>query len=69
METVTVSEKYQIVIPKDIREEFRIKPGRKLVFIRRSGHIHLVPVGPISAARGIAKGATWEGIREKRGRA
>ncbi len=68
METVTISEKYQIVIPKEIRETMHIKPGGILVFIRKGNHLHLVPLGSIAKARGIAKGATWEGIREKKDR-
>ncbi len=65
METVTVSSKYQIVIPRFVREDLHIEPGEKLVVMEKGGHIHLVPVGPISKGRGIAPGATWEGIREK----
>ncbi len=68
METVTLSEKYQIVIPREVREDLRLKPGEKIVVVAKAGHIHLIPVGPISKARGIAKGAHWEGQREKRDR-
>lgn len=68
MEAVTVSSKYQIVIPQSVRHNLRIKPGRRLVVIEKEGHIHLVPVGPISASRGIAKGVSSEGLREKKDR-
>lgn len=68
MVTVTVSPKFQIVIPKEVREGLRIKAGEKLIVIQKGGLIHLAPVGPISRARGIAKGVETHGLREKRDR-
>lgn len=68
MEAVTVSSKYQIVIPRGVRQSLCIKPGRRLVVIEKEGHIHLVPIGTISSTRGIARGASLEGLREKKDR-
>ena len=68
MQTVIVSEKYQIVIPKGVREEMHIKAGEKLVVVQKEGHIHLIPIGGLPKARGMAKGASWVGIREKHDR-
>lgn len=68
METVTLSPKFQIVIPRQVRQDLQLQPGEKIVVIEKGGHIHLVPVGPISKARGIAKGANAENIREKHDR-
>ena len=56
METVTVSPKYQVVIPKDIREEMDIKPGQKVQMMIYKGNIFLVPLRPIEALRGFLKG-------------
>jgi AbrB family looped-hinge helix DNA binding protein len=56
MSTITVSSKYQIVIPSKIREALGIKPGEKLHAIEYRGRIELVPVRPAKAARGSLRG-------------
>ena len=56
MNTITVSSKYQIVIPLEIRDSLGIKPGEKLHAIEYRGRIELVPVKPTKAARGSLKG-------------
>ncbi len=56
MTAVTVSPKYQIVIPKEIRENLKIKPGQKLQLIQVGGFIEIVPVMDIKKARGFLKG-------------
>jgi AbrB family looped-hinge helix DNA binding protein len=56
MSTITVSSKYQIVIPARIREALGIRPGEKLHAIEYRGRIELVPVRPAKAARGSLKG-------------
>jgi len=56
MSTITVSSKYQIVIPAKIREALSIKPGEKLHAIEYRGRIELVPIRPIKAARGSLRG-------------
>jgi AbrB family looped-hinge helix DNA binding protein len=56
MTTITVSSKYQIVIPLRIREALGIKPGEKLHAIEYRGRIELVPVGRPKSARGSLKG-------------
>ena len=65
MDTVTVSQKFQIVIPKEIRQDLGIKPGRKMVVIEKQGTIHLITVNSISSVRGIAKGISTRGIRDE----
>jgi AbrB family looped-hinge helix DNA binding protein len=52
MTTVTVSSKFQIVIPARIREALRIKPGERLHAIEYRDRIELVPVRRAKAARG-----------------
>jgi AbrB family looped-hinge helix DNA binding protein len=56
MNTITVSSKYQIVIPARIREALGIKPGEKLHAIEYRGRIELVPVRKARSARGSLKG-------------
>jgi AbrB family looped-hinge helix DNA binding protein len=56
MNTITVSSKYQIVIPAKIREALGIRPGEKLHAIEYRGRIELVPVRATKAARGFLKG-------------
>jgi AbrB family looped-hinge helix DNA binding protein len=56
MDTVTVSPKFQVVIPKAIREELRIKPGQRIQAIAYEGRIELIPVGDVRELRGSLKG-------------
>lgn len=65
MEAVTISSKYQVVIPKEVREKFNLKPGQKLVFIPFRGTLRVVVVPPIEEARGMLKGLDTENIREE----
>ena len=53
--TVTLSSKYQIVVPSEVRQRLNLKPGAKLTWIEFDGAVHLVPLQPASAFRGIAK--------------
>lgn len=66
----TVSGKYQIVIPKHIRQRMRIKPGDQLCFLDINGSLRLVRVRPPSELRGSLKGAKidFSKIREKKDR-
>jgi AbrB family looped-hinge helix DNA binding protein len=56
LSTVTISSKYQVVIPKAVRERLKIKPGQKVEAFAIGGRIELVPVRPISEMRGFLKG-------------
>ena len=56
--TVTLSSKYQVVLPASMRESLKLKPGVKLTWIEINGMAHLVPYKPASAYRGIARGLT-----------
>ena len=53
---VTVSPKYQVVIPQAVRESAGIKPGAKVMVVSLGGVIRLMPVKPAAAYRGIARG-------------
>ena len=56
METVTVSPKFQIVIPRSIRESLGIQPGQKVQVIRYGNRIELVLLKPVQETRGFLKG-------------
>lgn len=56
METVTISPKYQLVIPAKLRKSLELKPGQKVQVILYNNRIELIPVKPIQQARGFLKG-------------
>ena len=56
METVTISPKYQVVIPKQIRDRLCLLPGQKIQAIAYRDRIELIPVRPIRELRGSLKG-------------
>jgi len=56
MEISSISSKYQVVIPKKIRQQFNLKPGQKLVFIPYKNSIRVVAVPPIEEAYGFVEG-------------
>jgi AbrB family looped-hinge helix DNA binding protein len=64
METVTVSPKFQVVIPQKVRKALGLKPGQKVQVIPYEGRIELLPVEPIKRARGFLKGIDTEVERE-----
>jgi len=55
MDVVKVSTKYQVVIPKKVREQFALKPGKKMRIISYNDRIELIPEKPIKEARGFIK--------------
>ena len=61
----TISSKYQIVIPLEVRKQFRLKPGQKIMFIPYQKSIRLVIVPPITEALGIFKGLSTKDLREE----
>ena len=65
MYTATISTKYQVVIPREVRDQFGLKPGQKVVFIPYKGTLHVVIVTSIEKARGMFKGMNAVGIREE----
>ena len=56
METVTVSPKFQIVIPRAIRDSLGIQPDQKLQVIPYGNRTELIPLGPIQETRGFLRG-------------
>lgn len=65
---VTLSPKYQIVIPEPIRKEFRFKPGMKFEFIPYQGHILISPLRPLTSLFGAFPDIDAKNIREKKDR-
>ncbi len=56
METVVVSPKFQVVIPRAVREPLSIHPGQKVQVIRYEDRIELIPLKPAKKMRGFLKG-------------
>ena len=56
METVTISPKFQIVIPRTIRETLKLKPGLKVQVLVYGNRIELIPLKEISEMRGFLEG-------------
>ena len=64
METVKISPKFQVVIPRALRESLRIRPGQKVQMILYENRIELIPLKPIRKSRGFLKGIATEVPRE-----
>jgi AbrB family looped-hinge helix DNA binding protein len=65
MTEVTVSPKYQIVIPKEIRESMGIVSGQKVQIIPYQGRIEVIPLKPMKEMRGFLKGIDTSVVREE----
>ena len=65
MDAVTISPKYQVVIPRAIREKWNVKPGQKVRFIIYGNRLEIVPVRDIKSARGFLKGMSSDIDREE----
>lgn len=64
MKSVTLSQKAQIVLPKDIRDAAGLRPGAKLMLIPEGNIIHIVPLHDIEAYRGMLRGSDPAGYRD-----
>jgi AbrB family looped-hinge helix DNA binding protein len=64
MNTVTVSSKFQVVIPKEIREDIGLKVGTVMQVIMYGTRIEFVPIQPIKNLKGIFKGLNTDIDRE-----
>jgi len=65
MSVATLSSKFQISIPKDVREAMNLKPGQRMAFLRIGSTLKLVPVPKIEDLFGIAKGANTDNYRDR----
>jgi len=68
MTQVTVSSKYQVVIPKEVRRQLPLRTGQKLAVVVKEGLITLLPDKPLAVFRGFLKAMKVGDIREKRDR-
>ena len=65
MRAVTVSPKFQIVIPKDVRESMGIVSGQKVQMLTYCNRIELIPIKPMSKMKGFLKGIDTEVSRDE----
>ncbi len=65
MTTTTISSKFQIVIPKEVRDKLHLTPRQRLFIVEKGGVITLVPEVPIKSLKGALKGMATTEMREK----
>jgi AbrB family looped-hinge helix DNA binding protein len=65
MQTVTVSPKYQIVLPRKVRPTLNLQPGQKMQVVEYEGRLELIPERDIKELRGFLKGINTEFKREE----
>ena len=68
MARTKVSPKYQIVIPKEVREMMDLRVGQELQVVSKGGVITLVPERSLASLRGFAKGIRTDKLRDKKDR-
>jgi len=68
MQAVTVSSKFQISIPKNVRQRLHIRPGQKLAISVGEGAVRLVPVPTLDEIAGSLPGLSMEGLRDEEDR-
>jgi AbrB family looped-hinge helix DNA binding protein len=68
MVMTTISSKFQIVIPKEVREKLHLSPKQRLHVVEKGGIITLVPEVPLKSLRGALKGMSKTDLREKKDR-
>ena len=65
MPAVTVSPKYQVVIPKDVRESMGIYSGQKIQVLTYQNRIELIPIKPMKKMKGFLKGINTDVVRDE----
>jgi AbrB family looped-hinge helix DNA binding protein len=68
MAMTTISPKFQIVIPKEVREKLHLSPQQRLQVVEKGGVITLVPEVPLKLLKGALKGMSKTDLREKKDR-
>lgn len=64
MNSVTISPKFQVVIPRNVRDSMKLSPGQKVQVIQYNNRIELIPEKDITEMRGFLKGINTDIIRE-----
>lgn len=62
--TITVSSKFQVLIPQEVRKKLSLKKGQKMTVIVKGGMVYLIPEKPLDQFRGFLKGMDTGNIRE-----
>lgn len=65
MPVVKVSPKFQVVIPREIREALRLEPGQKVQVLQYQNRVEFIPVRPMRKMRGFLKGIDTSVARDK----
>ena len=65
MQTTTISPKFQVVIPKEIRDSMGLKPGTKVQVLQYGDRIEFIPLKPMKSMRGFLKGISTDIDRER----
>ena len=68
MDVVTLSSKFQVVIPQNVRKKLDLKPGQKIVVVEKNGVVHLIPQRAIKQMRGFVKGLDTQNLRDEEDR-
>lgn len=64
MDVVTVSPKFQVVIPREIREQLQLEPGQKIQALLYGDRVELIPLKPARALRGFLRGIDTTLVRD-----
>lgn len=64
MEAVKISPKFQVVIPKKVRESMQLKPGQQMQVIEYGNRVELIPTKSVESMRGFMKGCNTEFKRD-----
>jgi AbrB family looped-hinge helix DNA binding protein len=64
----TVSSKFQVVIPKPVREHLKLRPQQKLTVIEKDGMLIMMPQRPLDELRGVAIDTKVDDYRDKKDR-
>ena len=64
MTTVTVSTKYQVVIPEDVRKSMGVRPGEKFQVVNYDGRVQLIPLRKMRDMKGLLRGMDTNVVRE-----
>jgi AbrB family looped-hinge helix DNA binding protein len=65
---VTLSSKFQVVIPQDVRAKLELTPGQKIVVVEKDGVMHLIPQRSLKELRGFVKGLDTKDLRNEEDR-